>query len=126
MSIDAENSPFQGIAHVMTVYSGYIYTFVIDIEHLLTARKSLESIDQYCEDLGHRGLAKVPHFGLRTGDSLWVPHGFAVVNIGVQDPELVEEEDTFCSYVCNYCLDANRAQKCGGAVMTELEAYIKN
>jgi hypothetical protein len=122
-SQDLENCPLQGLAHVMTCVRGFVYVVVCDLDDVIEKKKGIETISQYCEDIGSRNLQKLSQFGLKEGASLWIPYGYVAIPIGIADPEVIDEEDMYCSFVNHYCLDTSQASKATAVATCEIVAY---
>jgi hypothetical protein len=120
---DIENNPLRGFGFMLTVVTGHFFVVALDLEDVIVKGRSIETLPQYMDDIGYRGLRKSPHFGVAAGETLWIPFGFVAVTMGLQSPTNLDEDEVFSSYIANYCLDMAAAKRSNTCVRTEISAY---
>jgi hypothetical protein len=123
LSLRMENNPCAGLAHFLTVMAGYAYIVVLDVEELIAAGGTMDTISQFLDnaDAPHF-FKKAPTFSVPQGKSIFVPFGMIPLVVGVGSKN--GEECMHLSYVSYYVMDTRRASASSGQLKAEVAAYI--
>ena len=100
VDLSSEARPFAGSSQLVTVFSGACFVLVLPVE-IVQATGTLEAF-LASKDALKECLAMKSYF-LKTGSSLYVPHGNEFVAIGIDNPAK-EDDHPWCAYSVNWFL----------------------
>jgi hypothetical protein len=117
-----ENIPYAGMMGFLRVFTGYLIVMVVELASIVGAGYGLDSLTGYLETLSCNELTKFPTFGIRAGDSMFIPFGFVPLAIAVDKVD--GDEYDYCGYAVQYLLDHRAPSVADKSVRAEIHAHL--
>ena len=119
------NVPLLGIPAFQIVYTGFGMVYFIDIDDILAAGCSLQTVPTVLEGMSPLSYQNCIHGGVGPGDAFFVPLGYVAVLVGIADEQPHPEYDHLFT-VMLLCFDTSRFDSVTHEGRGELKNHIRH